>query len=104
MDTLCLSLDWSNRRLGGTYVYLSGYSSIRINQLTFLTPRSDLGSLVVSLSNGSICLLRPFDGAGFSVIETWHAHDYEPWVGAWDYWSSDIIYSGPVVLFSSSRP
>jgi len=72
MDTLCLSLDWSNRRLRGT----------------------DLGSLVVSLSNGSICLLRPTDGAGLSVVETWHAHDYEPWVAAWDYWSSDIVYSG----------
>jgi diphthamide biosynthesis protein 7 len=103
MDTLCLSLDWSNRRLGGTYVHRSEYS-IRISQLTFLPSRSDLGSLVVSLSNGSICLLRPIDGAGLSVIEIWHAHDYEPWVAAWDYWNRDIIYSGPVALFSSSRP
>lgn len=103
MDTLCLSLDWSNRRLGGTYVHRSGYS-IRISQLTFFPSRSDLGSLVVSLSNGSICLLNPTDGAGLSVIDTWHAHDYEPWVAAWNYWSNDIIYSGPEALSSFSRP
>jgi len=102
MDTLCLSLDWSNRRLGGTYVHQLGYPA-RISQLTLLS-RSDLGSLVVSLSNGSICLLRPTDGKGLSIIDIWHAHDYEPWVGAWDYWSSDLIYSGPVTLFSFLGP
>jgi len=73
VDTLCLSLDWSNRRrLGG----------------------SDLGSLVVSLSNRNICVIKPIEGTGLSVIDTWHAHDHEPWVAAWDYWNTDIIYSG----------
>ncbi|KDQ63752.1 hypothetical protein JAAARDRAFT_29786 [Jaapia argillacea MUCL 33604] len=70
-DILCLSLDWSNRR----------------------SPTSTLGSLVVSLSNGSLCLLQP-DRSGLSVINTWAAHDYEPWIAAWDYWNTNIIYSG----------
>ncbi|RDB29490.1 Diphthine methyltransferase [Hypsizygus marmoreus] len=71
-DTLCLSLDWSDRRTQG----------------------SDLGSLVVSLSNGSLCLLSSRDGHDVSPTRSWYAHDYEPWVAAWNYWDTNIIYSG----------
>ena len=28
------------------------------------------------------------------VSETWNAHDYEPWVAAWNYWDPNVIYSG----------
>ncbi|KAG5722506.1 WD repeat-containing protein 85 [Termitomyces sp. T112] len=70
-DTLCLSLDWSNRRTGGI----------------------DLGSLVVSLSNGSLCLLSSSE-TGLSLVNSWHAHDFEPWVAAWNYWNTNVIYSG----------
>ncbi|KAJ7169893.1 WD40-repeat-containing domain protein [Mycena filopes] len=72
-DVLCLSLDWSNRR-----------------------QNSGIGSLIVSLSNGSLCLLRPTEGSesGLSITDTWHAHDFEPWIAAWDYWDSSVIYSG----------
>ncbi|KAJ7181666.1 WD40-repeat-containing domain protein [Mycena crocata] len=75
-DVLCLSLDWSTRR-----------------------SNSGIGSLVVSLSNGSLCLLSPTEGSacGLSIVSTWHAHDYEPWIAAWDYWDSSVIYSGAVV-------
>ncbi|KAL1740681.1 WD40-repeat-containing domain protein [Schizophyllum fasciatum] len=69
-ETLCLSLDWSNRRLPGS-----------------------LGSLVVSLSNGSLALLRP-SNSELVLSDTWHAHDYEPWIAAWDSWNSDTIFSG----------
>ena len=55
---------------------------------------SDLGSLIVSLSNGSLCLLNPFEGSNMGVAETWHAHDYEPWITAWNYWDPNVIYSG----------
>ncbi|KAF8973930.1 WD-40 repeat-containing protein [Flammula alnicola] len=71
-DTLVLSLDWSNRRSGGT----------------------ELGSLVASLSSGSLCILSPTERASLSITETWHAHDYAPWVAAWNYWDTNIIYSG----------
>ncbi|OBZ79821.1 Diphthine methyltransferase [Grifola frondosa] len=69
---LCLSLDWSNRR----------------------NPTTTLGSLVVSLSDGSLALLRPHDQSGLSVTDVWHAHDFEPWIAAWDYWNTNIVYSG----------
>ncbi|KAH7883581.1 WD40-repeat-containing domain protein [Phlebopus sp. FC_14] len=69
---LCLSLDWSNRR------YLS----------------TDFGSSVVSLSDGSLSLLRPSSGGELVVSSKWHAHDYEPWVAAWNYWDSSVVYSG----------
>ena len=48
---------------------------------------------MVSLSNGSLVLLRPTDSE-LSITETWHGHDYEPWIAAWDYWNSDTIFSG----------
>jgi len=56
-------------------------------------PSSTVGSLVVSLSSGSLCILGANEG-GFSAIDTWHAHDYEPWIAAWDYWDPCVIYSG----------
>ncbi|KZV77637.1 WD-40 repeat-containing protein [Peniophora sp. CONT] len=71
-DVLCLSLDWANRR----------------------HPTSSMDSLIVSLSNGKLALLRPNPVNGLSIEETWHAHDHEPWAAAWEYWDNNIIYSG----------
>ncbi|KAH9486927.1 Diphthine methyltransferase [Psilocybe cubensis] len=71
-DTLCLSMDWSDRRTSVT-----GH-----------------GNLVVSLSNGNLCLLSPTEGSNLEVTETWHAHDYEPWIAAWNYFDTNVIYSG----------
>ncbi|KAK7694654.1 hypothetical protein QCA50_001841 [Cerrena zonata] len=70
-DVLSLSLDWSNRR----------------------NPSSGLGSLVVSLSNGSLSHLLPGE-SGMVIDNVWHAHDFEPWIAAWNYWDENIIYSG----------
>ncbi|KAJ3550744.1 hypothetical protein NM688_g5008 [Phlebia brevispora] len=71
-DILVLSLDWDNRRF----------------------PAGDLGSLVVSLSNGSLSILRQDDSHELVVTDTWHAHDYEPWIAAWNYWDPNVLYSG----------
>ncbi|KAL1951932.1 hypothetical protein VTO73DRAFT_1081 [Trametes versicolor] len=71
-DTLCLSLDWSNRS----------------------APTDGLGNLIVSLSDGSLSLLQPESGAGLTVADSWHAHDFEPWIAAWDYWNTNVVYSG----------
>ena len=58
---------------------------------------SSLAPLVVSLSNGNLALLRPNDINGLSVTDNWHAHDYEPWIAAWNYWDTNVIYSGACV-------
>lgn len=55
---------------------------------------SNFGSLIVSLSNGNLCLLNPSEGSNIGVTETWHAHDYEPWIAAWNYWDPNVLYSG----------
>ncbi|KXN90029.1 Diphthamide biosynthesis protein 7 [Leucoagaricus sp. SymC.cos] len=70
-DTLCLSLDWANR--------------LSRNPLD--------ASLVVSLSNGSVCILRPTE-ASVSLSDSWHAHDHEPWIAAWNYWNTNVLYTG----------
>ncbi|KAJ7597044.1 WD-40 repeat-containing protein [Mycena floridula] len=71
-DTLCLSLDWSNRRY----------------------PDNAPGSLIVSSSDGSLSLLQPDTTGYLEVLSSWHAHDYEPWIAAWDYWNHSVVYSG----------
>ncbi|KAI0361613.1 WD-40 repeat-containing protein [Trametes cingulata] len=74
-DILCLSLDWSNRR-----------------QPT--ERHSGLGNLIVSLSDGSLSLLKPEERSGLAITDSWHAHDYEPWIAAWNYWDTNVVYSG----------
>ncbi|PPQ64277.1 hypothetical protein CVT24_008415 [Panaeolus cyanescens] len=71
-DTLCLSLAWNNLKYN----------------------KGSIGSIIVSLSNGSVCLLQPQEKAGFFVAKTWHAHDYEPWIATWDQWNPSIVYTG----------
>ncbi|KAM0793082.1 hypothetical protein ACM66B_000565 [Microbotryomycetes sp. NB124-2] len=75
-DTLCLSLDWSNRGL--------------FNQ--------ESASIVVSLSNGSICTLDPSSSSSslsdYKVTRRWHAHDFEPWIAAYDCWSPNTVWTG----------
>ncbi|KAJ7254105.1 WD40 repeat-like protein [Mycena haematopus] len=86
-DVLCLSLDWSNRR---HHTWDSLHLMSRNPNYGLL---SALGSLIVSLSNGSLCHLSPNE-SGLSITDSWHAHDFEPWIAAWDYWDSSIIWSG----------
>ncbi|KAH9049337.1 WD-40 repeat-containing protein [Lactarius hengduanensis] len=69
---LCLSLDWSNRR----------------------APTSTAGSLVVSLSDGKLTLLEPDQTGQLSITSAWAAHAHEPWCVAWNYWDTNVIYSG----------
>ncbi|KAG8987658.1 hypothetical protein FRB90_003223 [Tulasnella sp. 427] len=72
-DVLCLSLDWSGRRAAASAAE---------------------DSIVTSTSDGCISVLSPDDGE-MQVTETWKAHDFEPWIAAWDYWSGgQVIYTG----------
>ena len=58
-------------------------------------------SLVVSLSNGEIVLIRPGE-TGYALAARWYAHKYEPWVATWDYWDRNIVYSGTPMSVSVS--
>jgi len=69
---LCLSIDWSNRR----------------------APTSVAASLVASLSDGTLALLEPDQTGQLVGTNTWAAHAHEPWCVAWDYWDTNVIYSG----------
>ncbi|RCH85940.1 Diphthine methyltransferase [Rhizopus stolonifer] len=68
-SVLCLSLDWASR----------------VN-------RSDR-RIVTSHSNGDINILAPAE-TGYQIQDQWHAHDLEAWITAFDYWNTNIVYSG----------
>lgn len=36
-----------------------------------------------------------------AVTENWHAHDYEPWASAWDYWNTHVLFSGIIQSHNS---
>ncbi|KLO14448.1 WD40 repeat-like protein [Schizopora paradoxa] len=68
--TLCLSLDWSNR----------------VNK--------EIGRLITSRSDGSVQVLQYSDSGDLVPQDAWHAHDFESWIAAWDYWDTNVCYSG----------
>lgn len=69
-DALALSLDWSSNK---TY--------------------SENPSLVVSDSSGVVTVLRVID-KGLEKIGQWKSHSFEAWIAAYNYWNSDVFYSG----------
>ncbi|KAJ9577190.1 hypothetical protein L9F63_006247 [Diploptera punctata] len=71
VETLALSLDWSEGR-----------------ENPVCNP-----SIVVSNSKGCIALLK-LDGTSLVLSEHWKAHDFEAWIAAFDYWNTCIVYSG----------
>lgn len=54
--------------------------------------------MVVSLSDGKLTLLEPDQTGQLSVTNAWVAHAHEPWCVAWNYWDTNVIYSGTDVL------
>lgn len=96
---LCLSLDWSNRRIKTKLVSFSFH-------LLPSTSRSDLQfefdsnpSIVVSLSDGTISTLA--GESKLEVISNWHAHDFEPWIAAFDCWQPTTVWTGRSFLFDT---
>lgn len=82
-QSLCLSLDWSDR-VGGV---IGGYGS-----------HSNVPAGIVSQSDGTIAHIGDLERAlqgDKQAIDTWHAHDYEAWITAYDCWSSGtVVWSG----------
>lgn len=72
---LALSLDWSSGRTGGA---------------------SDQPlKIVTSDSRGRVHLLNVGEaGSTLQNMDTWQAHSFEAWIAAFNYWQTEVIYSG----------
>ncbi|XP_054440674.1 diphthine methyltransferase [Pteronotus mesoamericanus] len=72
---LALSLDWSTGKTGRA----SGQPL----------------EMISSDSKGQLHLLKvDAAGPGLQAAATWQAHHFEAWVAAFNYWQTDIVYSG----------
>lgn len=90
-STLCLSLDWSTRRHSTPeYVYANAAHVVGDPDHVFM--HDSPASLVVSLSNGEICLLG--GETQLEMTSRWHAHDFEPWIAAFDCWDPSTVWTG----------
>ncbi|XP_072932257.1 diphthine methyltransferase isoform X1 [Epargyreus clarus] len=69
-NILALSVDWSSNK-----------------------EHSDEPCLIVSDSSGSVSLWK-LVGDALQKIDTWKAHGFEAWVAAFNYWNTNIFYSG----------
>lgn len=69
-EVLALSVDWST------------------NKTCSEEPR-----LLVSDSAGCIHVLKISEN-NLQVIGKWKSHSFEAWIGAFNYWNSDVFYSG----------
>ncbi|KAJ8730340.1 hypothetical protein PYW07_017378 [Mythimna separata] len=69
-NILALSVDWSTNKTS-----------------------SEDPSLVVSDSAGSVHVLK-IVGDGLKVVGKWESHGFEAWIAAFNYWNTDVFYSG----------
>ncbi|KAG8518612.1 Diphthine methyltransferase [Galemys pyrenaicus] len=90
---LALSLDWSTGRA-------SRRSSTQCWKLS--QPRGSLPSacsqplkIISSDSRGRLHLLKVSEeDLGLQDVVTWKAHRFEAWIAAFNYWQTDVVYSG----------
>ena len=46
-------------------------------------------------SKGQLHLLKILEaGPGLQAVVTWRAHQFEAWVAAFNYWQTEVVYSG----------
>lgn len=62
-------------------------------------PSRGAGAIVTSTSDGEVAILR--GNAHLQTVERWKAHDYESWIAAWDYWDTNSVWSGQLILTPS---
>lgn len=39
-------------------------------------------------------LIARQSAAEMTVTDIWQAHDFEPWITAWDRWDTNVLYTG----------
>jgi diphthamide biosynthesis protein 7 len=54
--------------------------------------------IVTSHSSGEITLFDVNSPTSMSVVEQWQAHDLEAWIAAFNYWNTQVIYTGKSTL------
>lgn len=77
-EVLALSLDWCT----GRWVHNNDSNA----------------KIVVSDSKGFISLLE-IDKNELNKIQSWPAHEFEAWIAAFDYWDTNVIYTGTGKLY-----
>ncbi|XP_030022222.1 diphthine methyltransferase [Manduca sexta] len=55
--------------------------------------RSEEPTMVVSDSSGTVTVMKLI-GDNIQSLGTWKAHEYEAWIAAFNYWNTDLFYSG----------
>lgn len=61
--------------------------------------------IITSDSKGQLHLLKVDEaGPGPRAVTTWQAHDFEAWVAAFNYWQTDVVYSGRCSSAGLGRP
>ncbi|XP_075155113.1 diphthine methyltransferase isoform X2 [Haematobia irritans] len=76
-DLLALSLDWGKSVAG---------ENMASNNLE--------DRIITSDSKGNISLLSWSAERNLEMIRTWHAHDFEAWICAFDKWNKNLAYTG----------
>mmetsp|Transcript_22863 Transcript_22863/g.37628 ORF Transcript_22863/g.37628 Transcript_22863/m.37628 type:complete len:215 (-) Transcript_22863:54-698(-) len=49
--------------------------------------------LITSNSDGSICSFK-FTNGSLEHFLQWQAHDFEAWIAAYDYWHTNVVFTG----------
>lgn len=53
---------------------------------------------MVSCSDGTISTLG--GESEWAVTESWHTHDFEPWIAAFDCWEPNTVWTGKLEAFA----
>ena len=49
--------------------------------------------VAVSDSKGAVSLVQT-DSTALTLTDQWVAHDFEAWITAFNYWDTNVVYSG----------
>lgn len=48
----------------------------------------------MSQSDGNIVVLSVDNQFGIRETNKWNAHDFEAWIAAFNYWDTNLVYTG----------